>query len=296
MTSLRNFVIDLNNITLRAGLLAISTGLLFVLLASGCGTAESQLPQVELQSTATPTVALTATPLRQAASPSETPSPDAGGTEPPGEYDDSSSYTEANVLRDAVRAQLEVDSFRIDNSYNQTNRNLATGKIVEHPFTATAEILPPDKMHLLMVSDMFEADERIVSEIIMVDGMEYRKEQRKDLSYHWVKSRATGTPFDGFQMAYAFWDHIDQMTYVGSETLDGLETDIFEYVEDQEGFKQTDRVWVSVDDGFLRRVELTINAFDWQDRKAVAAIDTTATFVFYDYNTRIKITAPIQTQ
>ncbi|HET6313030.1 MAG TPA: hypothetical protein VFH60_04290, partial [Chloroflexia bacterium] len=65
---------------------------------------------------------------------------------------------------------------------------------------------------------------------------------------------------------------------------------------DREGFMQTDRVWVSVDDGFLRRVELSINTFDWQDGQAVAAIDTIATFVFYDYNTTMTIEAPIQTQ
>lgn len=296
MTALRTLIIDLKGITVRAGLLAISTGLLFVLLASGCGTAESQVPQAALQSTATPAVVMAATPPAQAASPSETPAADVGGTKPPDEGG-GSPYTTADTLREAVRAQLTVDSFRIDNAYNQIKKNLATGKVVENPFTATAEIAPPDKMHLLMVSsDMFESEVKRVSEIIMVDGMKYSKEQREDLSYHWVQSKATDTPFDGFQMAYAFWDHIDQMTYVRTETLDGLETDIFEYVDDREGFKQTDKVWVSVDDGFLRRVELSINTFDWQDGQAVAAIDTIATFVFYDYNTTMTIEAPIQTQ
>ncbi|HVF98320.1 MAG TPA: hypothetical protein VND68_00650, partial [Chloroflexia bacterium] len=158
MTALRTLIIDLNVITLRAGLLAISTGLLFVLLASGCGTAESQVPQAALLSTATPAVVRTVTPPTQAASPSETPAADVGGTEPPDDADDGSLYTAADTLREAVRAQLTVDSFRIDNAYNQTNKNLATGKVVEHPFTATAEIAPPDKMHLLMVSDMFESE------------------------------------------------------------------------------------------------------------------------------------------
>jgi hypothetical protein len=302
MTALRTLIIDLNVITLRAGLLAISTGLLFVLLASGCGTAESQVPQAALLSTAapslvmtaTPSLVMTATPPPQVASPSETPGPDVADAEPEDEYENGNLPAESDVLRDAVRAQVASDSFRIAHTYNQVKKNLSTGDVSEHPYTSTAEIVPPDKMHYLSVSNMFETDLGRVSEIYVLDGMEYRHEQREDLSYHWVKSPAVGTPFDLFQVAYSFWNHSDQMVPVGTELLDGMDTQIYQYVDDREGFKQTERVWISVDDGLLRKVELTISTFDWHNRKAEAAIDTFATFVFYDYNADIRIEAPVE--
>ena len=293
MPTLRKMVVHLNGLTLQSGLLAISAGLLLLLLASGCGTGASNVPQAEPQSRATPSAVVTATPPRQAAAPSETPTSYVEATETLDEYDASSLPAASNVVQDAVRAQFAVDSFRIDHEYSQVNKSLVTGGTATHTFTATAEIMPPGKMHLVMVSNMSEEERGRVSEVIDLGDIGYRKDQQEDMSYRWVKTEADGTPFDSFQMAYSFWDHADQMTFAGTESLDGMETAIYEYVYDQKALKQTDKVWISVDDGLLRKVELTINTFIWEGKTAAGTSDTLATFVFYDYNGDIKIEAPV---
>ncbi len=303
MTTLRMLLMSLKSSATPARFVALPAGLLFLLLSSGCGTTSPQAadalplpaatrPPARQAGFATPTVFTAAESPGQAGGPSVVEPAYNAESQPYEEYGDASLYSVSDVIKDAVRAQFDAYSFRVYHEYSQVNTRLDTGDAVAHTYTSTAEIMPPGMMHSVMVSNMFEIERGKIYESIQLGEVEYRKEQREDLTYHWVKTQAQGTPFDRYQLAYSFWDYLDQMAFARTESLDGVEMNVYEHVKDEEGSRRRQTVWISVEDGYLRKVEIAIDTFIWEDKTAVATSETLASFVFCDYDADMTIEAP----
>lgn len=274
---------------MQSGLLSISAGLLLLLLASGCGAPASNMAPTALPSTATPTLVAVVTPSQPAAQASATPLVSGAEAESAEEYD-TSQVIEYYPIQDAVRAQLASTSFRISHEQRQIIKN-ASHPDITHLITATAELVLPRKMHLVMVRDVFLPGSGPVSEAIFLEDVEYRWEKQEDESYRWKKSAAPGSPLDLFGGAYTFWDRAHLFTLSGTELVDGRMTEVYEFVHDRKGAMQADKVWVSTGDGLLRKIEQKSYSRS-RGQKGITHLYNVDTYLFYDYNADIRIEAP----
>lgn len=273
--------------------MASLTGVLLCLaIVSGCGSgtvAQEQTSDPNSLPTATRPVIEEPQPTLPA--PAEEPLvPRATATEYSKRTSSGKSFSSAvdapekRLLYRALQAQTDAGSFRIHNTF----------RIAEREEVTIADVVLPGQIHYVIESRMYP-EMHDVKEIIILDGVQYHLKRQIDRLYGWVEEEFTeSNPLYIFALAYSFQEHPDEMVFLGTEQLDGMETAVFENVDGWKGFRETERVWITVDDGLLRKVERIQISFTGEGSDAVYDPGMSSTFLFYDYGADIRIEAPVQ--
>lgn len=187
----------------------------------------------------------------------------------------------ADVVK-AMRASLEAKSYRSQiatTSSNGHNRNM------------TAEVVPPDRMHMTMEMDM-PGRGTVKREIIYIGKESYVRVGDAP----WQKD-----PFGMGDMLAQLHDPklIDaiqqkaEVKYLGTDTLNGAPMLTYEYkIKDLlgPGKDGISKIWIGATDELQHQVE-TENDIDPLNTGKV--IHSKTTVIFYDYNANIKIDPPI---
>lgn len=186
----------------------------------------------------------------------------------------SASDNPLDVMTRAMRAQLDAKSYRarvVSSTAGDTNN------------TMLIEYVAPDRYR--MVGEARAGGKTFNHEYVIVGGATYIKAPNGQ----WVRS-----PVDAGGMIKAFRDPkmLDELTktadvkFVGSDTLDGTPTLIYEYTQNNPlgmKMKSTARTWLSVADGLPRKTE---------SEGELNGAKTKTLITISDYNADIKIEAP----
>jgi hypothetical protein len=248
----------------------VSTGLLIVLLAA-CGrdkeaepTASAPIQDAAPASTQPATDAPTAAPAAQAAPEAVTTAPDTAQATAPSS--DAPSGDAQQTILAAMAAQVAAGPYRATTSVD------ADGTITE----MTAEVIPPDKMHVVIGGGNLEM-------ILISDTL-------------WSKSGgAAWTQMGSPDMMQSIFDSIhgqvdtgslSNVQYVGAEPVMGVATDVYSFTSTLGGgedvVKSDVKLWISKESGLPVRMESTGSGMG----------TTTHTIQSIEYDNTITIEAP----
>jgi hypothetical protein len=187
-------------------------------------------------------------------------------------------------LLKALRAKLSAKSYRFKSVQSDTSGQ---------NFLVEAEYVAPDRYHMVADSNLAEKG-RVPVEMVVLGQELYAKApgkgwERKQLTLEEARREHVKEEMLIKNLAAADESAI---TYVGTETLEGAKYYIYQYSSNRtpdvpaEGQTKT---WIGVADGLPYKVEIKSEIMAEGERLGI-----TLTTTYRDYNTDIKVEAPIQ--
>ncbi len=182
-----------------------------------------------------------------------------------------------DVLTRAMRAQLDAKSYRAQ--VNTTSDEGSSKMLIEYA--------APDRYHMTGETQPSGASQSFKMEYVIAGGATYIKTPNGQ----WTRS-----PIDASQMLKAFRDPkmLDELSksadakLVGPDTIDGEPMLVYQYTQNNPlgmNLKVNSKTWLSVADGLARKTE---SEGEMRGKK------TRTLITIYDYNTDIKIEAPVK--
>ncbi|HEV2122904.1 MAG TPA: hypothetical protein VGW38_09030 [Chloroflexota bacterium] len=217
--------------------------------------------QAKTQATAAPTT-LVATATSAAATATQPPaaSPTEAASPTSAAKTDGTSGDPRQSIAQAYASSGQSENFRM-------------AGIIEEAGTTqeiTAEFSSPERVRLTTA----EGEVRIVDDVMYAQGPDGQWLGLRGVT----PDQQTGDLFD-LDRAQQDLDTASDFRRIGTETLNGVPTTIYEYTQPQNGQQEITRVWVSESEGRVRKIETQTNG-------------TTRTFLFSDYGEIPEITAP----